>query len=241
MNANGSSGEFEIDINFGKLKNDSPIIKILKDTKNRFVVKIDKCLEDSNSVIYTIYNDKLDEELGNNKHVARSVGLKHIYKDSECKKHCKVLTLNNLTSDAVSLKVNLLMLTEQNDFNDTVKVRINPAGDFGPKLDDFLDQLECPVCNDTLRAPIFMCNGGHSICTDCRSRLSHCPLCRKIMKNIRNYALESISEKFKHQCNSCGEWVAGDQISSHELNCFETVKGHTLFVGGISLVYDSAF
>ena len=39
--------------------------------------------------------------------------------------------------------------------------------------------LECPVCLETAKAPIFMCQQQHLICFKCRPRLTLCPECRE--------------------------------------------------------------
>jgi len=41
------------------------------------------------------------------------------------------------------------------------------------------ETLRCPVCLETAKAPIFMCQQMHLICSSCRRRLSVCPECRQ--------------------------------------------------------------
>ncbi|XP_073948574.1 E3 ubiquitin-protein ligase siah-1-like [Choristoneura fumiferana] len=60
-----------------------------------------------------------------------------------------------------------------------------------------VDVPECPVCLETLTAPILQCQGGHSLCSACSSALAppNCPICRKPMTSMRNWTLEDIIEK----------------------------------------------
>jgi len=44
--------------------------------------------------------------------------------------------------------------------------------------------LECPVCLETARAPIFMCQQQHLICFKCRPRLASCPECRETYQGL---------------------------------------------------------
>jgi E3 ubiquitin-protein ligase SIAH1 len=58
---------------------------------------------------------------------------------------------------------------------------------------DLMKELECPVCLEYMKPPISMCGNGHSICSDCKSKLNNCPVCRKSFLKVRNFALESLS------------------------------------------------
>jgi len=44
--------------------------------------------------------------------------------------------------------------------------------------------LECPVCLETAKAPIFMCQQQHLICFKCRPRLTLCPECREAYQGL---------------------------------------------------------
>ena len=39
--------------------------------------------------------------------------------------------------------------------------------------------LECPVCLETVKAPIFMCQQQHLVCFKYQPRLASCPKCRE--------------------------------------------------------------
>lgn len=53
---------------------------------------------------------------------------------------------------------------------------------------------ECPICLDTMSAPIFQCQSGHSLCSSCTKALMPpiCPLCRQAMTQVRNWQLEDL-------------------------------------------------
>lgn len=89
--------------------------------------------------------------------------------------------------------------------------------------EDFLKELECPVCMEHMLPPIIMCESGHSICSSCRPNLAKCPSCRQPFLNLRNKALENLSLRAKHPCCykpfGCQILFRTDQKSNHELVC----------------------
>jgi len=44
--------------------------------------------------------------------------------------------------------------------------------------------LECPVCLETAKAPIFTCQQMHLVCSNCRPRLASCPVCREAYQGL---------------------------------------------------------
>lgn len=62
--------------------------------------------------------------------------------------------------------------------------------------EDLRKELECPICYEYMMPPIWMCENGHSICSDCKPKLKNCPSCRRPFLTTRNLPLESLSEMF---------------------------------------------
>lgn len=60
---------------------------------------------------------------------------------------------------------------------------------------EVLEELECVVCKDYMKAPIYICTTGHSICSKCKMRVVQCPICKAFFGGARNFALERLSEK----------------------------------------------
>ena len=89
--------------------------------------------------------------------------------------------------------------------------------------DDFLKELECPVCMEYMLPPIPMCESGHSICSKCRPNLVKCPSCRQPFLNLRNKALENLSLRAKHPCcyrsYGCQLVFRADMKTDHEIVC----------------------
>jgi len=89
--------------------------------------------------------------------------------------------------------------------------------------DDFLKELECPVCTEYMLPPIAMCESGHSICSKCRPNLVKCPSCRQPFLNLRNKALENLALRAKHPCcyksYGCQLVFRADAKTDHELVC----------------------
>ena len=75
-------------------------------------------------------------------------------------------------------------------------------------------ELECPICFELSRPPVYQCPEGHIICHNCRPRVSRCPVCRFVFKvslkllrtlidnvvyqgpDIRNRFIEKMSEYY---------------------------------------------
>eukprot|EP01116_Phalansterium_solitarium_P014198 TRINITY_DN31753_c0_g1_i1.p1 TRINITY_DN31753_c0_g1~~TRINITY_DN31753_c0_g1_i1.p1 ORF type:complete len:268 (-),score=43.13 TRINITY_DN31753_c0_g1_i1:621-1424(-) len=83
--------------------------------------------------------------------------------------------------------------------------------------------LECPVCFELMKPPIFQCNSGHLICNSCATKLKKCPSCRIPLNGVRNRALEKIAETIEYSCMhstfGCGHVATCAEISSHESAC----------------------
>jgi len=60
--------------------------------------------------------------------------------------------------------------------------------------------LDCPVCYELPKPPVYRCLNGHIICNMCYSRISNCPVCRVLVckvKPIRNLTAEKFLNDFK--------------------------------------------
>lgn len=73
--------------------------------------------------------------------------------------------------------------------------------DRAPSMYDGLDmesELECPICFELARPPIFQCPEGHILCGSCRPRVTRCPVCRFVFKgpDIRNRFIEKMSDYY---------------------------------------------
>ena len=46
--------------------------------------------------------------------------------------------------------------------------------------------LECPVCVQTPKAgPLYQCENGHILCSDCNGKVNQCPECRANLPYVR--------------------------------------------------------
>jgi hypothetical protein len=89
--------------------------------------------------------------------------------------------------------------------------------------EDFLKELECPVCMEYMVPPIRMCQSGHNICSTCRPKLRECPTCRQPFLTVRNKALENLSLLAKFQCPyrsyGCQLVFGQEEITKHKVLC----------------------
>lgn len=86
-----------------------------------------------------------------------------------------------------------------------------------------LSNLECPVCFDYMKPPIFMCDRAHCICESCKSKITECPSCREPLKQSRNFALEKITNDVLYPCKNRTEGCCFngkiDELGPHERSC----------------------
>ncbi|CAH8277355.1 unnamed protein product [Arabidopsis lyrata] len=87
------------------------------------------------------------------------------------------------------------------------------------------DVLECPICCEPLKIPIYQCINGHLACTPCWKKVkSICPFCLKPAKyDFRCRAMEKVIEAAMVSCPNasygCKKYVSYTNLSSHEKQC----------------------
>ncbi|KAF5278673.1 hypothetical protein FQA39_LY00715 [Lamprigera yunnana] len=84
-----------------------------------------------------------------------------------------------------------------------------------------ISQLECPVCGEYMKAPIFQCSAGHTICKYCKNEIARCPTCNENILDTRNFSLESMSEFAKFNC-AYRKYGCLSRLRFHEINAHET-------------------
>ncbi|XP_014282821.1 uncharacterized protein [Halyomorpha halys] len=84
-----------------------------------------------------------------------------------------------------------------------------------------LSVLECPVCLEYLTKPVALCNGGHALCSKCKSSITSCPLCRNPISSTRGLILDQIIETLLYPCYKlgCGSLLKRKDAETHDLNC----------------------
>ncbi|CAL4899495.1 unnamed protein product [Urochloa decumbens] len=96
--------------------------------------------------------------------------------------------------------------------NDGISVRIDP------------DVLDCSICFEPLRPPLYQCQNGHVACFSCWSRLTNkCHICSHGSNFARNIALEKVVESVKSSCSyakwGCSKLVSYSLRNAHEESC----------------------
>ncbi|KAF8666358.1 hypothetical protein HU200_053460 [Digitaria exilis] len=95
---------------------------------------------------------------------------------------------------------------------DGISVRIDP------------DVLDCSICFEPLRPPLYQCQNGHVACFSCWSRLTNkCHICSLEADFARNIALEKVVESVKSSCSyakwGCSKLVSYSLRNAHEESC----------------------
>ncbi|XP_044751694.1 uncharacterized protein LOC123311687 [Coccinella septempunctata] len=101
-----------------------------------------------------------------------------------------------------------------------LKERNSEETQFDAKL---LQELECPICYELMKPPIFICEKGHNICEVCCNKVDRCPVCRKNLLGGRNFTLETLASKVNYPCVNrhlgCTYIAMLPQIEDHQRDC----------------------
>eukprot|EP00092_Neocalanus_flemingeri_P040821 GFUD01044439.1.p1 GENE.GFUD01044439.1~~GFUD01044439.1.p1 ORF type:complete len:251 (-),score=71.71 GFUD01044439.1:162-914(-) len=86
--------------------------------------------------------------------------------------------------------------------------------------------VECPVCLSSIRTvPVSCCPSGHVICSDCRSQLVSCPVCRTVYPSMQlvSHLAAGIIDKIPHPCQfkayGCSQSLLLTSLPAHETCC----------------------
>ncbi|KAL6626631.1 hypothetical protein ACP70R_030357 [Stipagrostis hirtigluma subsp. patula] len=84
--------------------------------------------------------------------------------------------------------------------------------------------LDCSICFDPLKPPIYQCEVGHVICFACRGKLCNtCPSCGRGIGYCRCFALEQMVDSIKAPCTyanyGCDQFITYYQKEKHEKTC----------------------
>jgi len=87
-------------------------------------------------------------------------------------------------------------------------------------------EVECPVCYNIPRTlPVPCCPAGHITCARCRSRVVHCPTCRRLLGDNTSHLAAAIIDKVQHKCRfweqGCGYKALLKDLEGHEVVCNE--------------------
>ena len=88
----------------------------------------------------------------------------------------------------------------------------------------WIEELQCPVCLESMHQPIYQCPAGHSICGTCHSIVDMCPECQQGYNKqnpTRNFVLEKICSKVKATCPfaGCGKELELADLEGHQDTC----------------------
>ncbi|XP_020153864.3 E3 ubiquitin-protein ligase SINA-like 7 [Aegilops tauschii subsp. strangulata] len=88
-----------------------------------------------------------------------------------------------------------------------------------------LETLDCSVCSEPLRPPIFQSSLGHFICLSCRSEIldKKCHLCSAVTSFERCFGMEHVIKSVTVACSNakygCAEQIIYYQKEEHEKMC----------------------
>ena len=86
--------------------------------------------------------------------------------------------LDNLEEQIRSVNMNIKDIKDCKEPSNQAKNNSNLIKFLDGSINDKKKLLECPVCFDVAKAPIFACSESHLVCQTCRPKLKQCPECR---------------------------------------------------------------
>ena len=92
------------------------------------------------------------------------------------------------------------------------------------ELRELEKELECPVCMDISRPPIYQCEEGHILCSACKPLLTQCPSCAKEYSNpvIRCRFAEKLSESSRKLRGTCPKACSRAVLLMMSFSCVMT-------------------
>ena len=91
------------------------------------------------------------------------------------------------------------------------------------ELCELEQELECPVCMEISRPPIYQCEEGHIICATCKPILTQCPSCSNAYSNpvIRCRFAEKLSERYFRMVEEMQQQRAASQHDNQDTSASE--------------------
>lgn len=80
------------------------------------------------------------------------------------------------------------------------------------------------VCFEYMFPPIFQCETGHSICSNCLPNITECPTCKSTFKKTQNFALAQLINHINYPCKyeKCKFSTKAMKIKAHEASCIHS-------------------
>lgn len=221
------NGKFPLKIN---ISNSSNTIKILQMNEEQFILHINCDLSHDTLYYFLYYMGSKEKAQSYNYSVQQTNKIGHNYFSLQDNSIYKVLHDVEFKLDcdkysAVSVDLSLIKrITQGASVVAVVKIFTENKRFDSKYLDaELLNFLECPICVNWMRPPIWQCLLGHSICDSCRWKVPQCPLCHTTFGETRNYSLESLSAVFKFPCVNqhlgCETLLPLQDLKKHEAKC----------------------
>lgn len=107
--------------------------------------------------------------------------------------------VKQLEKQSAGLRKEILLYKQQRSSGPPTRLNPSKSVEAGLNIEA---ELECPICFELSRPPIYQCPEGHIICSECRPRVTRCPVCRFVFlgtPDIRNRFVERLSLSYFNQ------------------------------------------
>mmetsp|Transcript_93681 Transcript_93681/g.205040 ORF Transcript_93681/g.205040 Transcript_93681/m.205040 type:complete len:302 (-) Transcript_93681:2-907(-) len=102
------------------------------------------------------------------------------------------------------------------------------SGSSSRKFEIGIEEVECPICQESMVGRVLQCPIGHSICEDCFRHIHRgsnlCPCCKRSYpaEVTRNLILETIASRLRFPCRfGCGLVGTPAELRPHHQACAE--------------------
>lgn len=192
--------------------------KLLNSNNELFLLHVNNNTNNCSFVIYHVFGDCENltyyiEEIDVENFCMKKTNKKIIEKYDED------ININNPTI------IDLTLLKNMSNIEIYIQIYENNINEVNLN-EELLSNFECPICTSYMCSKIYQCKLGHSICEECRGKITVCSTCKEEFLNCRNFLLEKIISNVNVPCDyrkkGCGFIATGDEIKNHNLIC--TVK-----------------
>nr|CAI5840379.1 unnamed protein product [Callosobruchus analis] len=121
------------------------------------------------------------------------------------------------------LPTKLAKIQNIGDMSVQFNIALISAPEQSKKAKDIHANLKCTICGDFMCSPIHICSMNHAFCINCKRRLLNCNICKTVILDSRNTALETLAEKTEIHCHNqskgCNYIGIIRRTKQHQLAC----------------------
>jgi len=135
-------------------------------------------------------------------------GTRSMLRSTETKKCCQIISVSShskkrkerdpdggVSSSLISKRERIRPEIRQSSTQESPSSSARAISTLDVQFDsEFYEALKCPICVHFYQPKVFICQNGHSICSNCfeNRKRKRCWSCRTLLNGARNHALEKV-------------------------------------------------